>query len=202
MTARWPDLAGRIVQDETGERHVLPVRVYFEDTDFSGLVYHGSYVRWFERGRSDFLRLKGNDHRALITGAGREPAAFVVRRLSRLADDPAKHARRPAARTAARAPAGDREAAARENRADDLARVSQVHQGHDRAVAEKKRGDEDVLMEKRQDDVPAAAHAIEGPVDVASLDAAGRRDQPHIAQIEVGKQSCGESDAGFLDAAV
>lgn len=83
MTARWPDLAGRIVQDETGERHLLPVRVYFEDTDFSGLVYHGSYVRWFERGRSDFLRLKGNDHRALISGAGsREPAAFVVRRLS------------------------------------------------------------------------------------------------------------------------
>jgi len=60
----------------------LPVRVYFEDTDFSGLVYHASYVRWCERGRSDFLRLLGNDHRALIEGiAGREPAAFVVRRM-------------------------------------------------------------------------------------------------------------------------
>ena len=45
-------------------------------------VYHGSYVRWCERGRSDFLRLIGNDHRALIDGsAGREPAAFVVRRM-------------------------------------------------------------------------------------------------------------------------
>jgi len=61
---------------------VLPIRVYFEDTDFSGLVYHGSYIRWCERGRSDFLRLVGNDHRALIDGStGREPAAFVVRRM-------------------------------------------------------------------------------------------------------------------------
>ena len=58
------------------------VRVYFEDTDFSGLVYHGSYVRWCERGRSDFLRLLGNSHRDLEEGAGeREPAAFVVRRM-------------------------------------------------------------------------------------------------------------------------
>ncbi len=64
-------------------RHVLPVRVYFEDTDFSGLVYHGSYVRWCERGRSDFLRLLGGDHRRLIDGSdGNEPAAFVVRRMS------------------------------------------------------------------------------------------------------------------------
>jgi acyl-CoA thioester hydrolase len=81
---RWPDLAGRIVADASGRRrHVLPIRVYFEDTDFSGLVYHGSYVRWCERGRSDFLRLVGNDHKALIEGAGgREPAAFVVRRMA------------------------------------------------------------------------------------------------------------------------
>jgi acyl-CoA thioester hydrolase len=78
----WPDLAGRIVADAAGRRPILPVRVYFEDTDFSGLVYHASYLRWCERGRSDFLRLVGNDHRALIEGAaGREPAAFVVRRM-------------------------------------------------------------------------------------------------------------------------
>lgn len=78
----WPDLAGRLVEEGGGRRHILPVRVYFEDTDFSGLVYHASYVRWCERGRSDFLRLLGNDHRALITGTeGREPAAFVVRRM-------------------------------------------------------------------------------------------------------------------------
>ncbi|MHA1179161.1 MAG: YbgC/FadM family acyl-CoA thioesterase [Alphaproteobacteria bacterium] len=80
---RWPDLAGRLVEDPAGRHHVLPVRVYFEDTDFSGLVYHGSYVRWCERGRSDFLRLLGGDHRRLIDGSGsNEPAAFVVRRMS------------------------------------------------------------------------------------------------------------------------
>src|SRR5215470_13227992 len=80
---RWPDLAGRIIADGGGRRHVLPIRVYFEDTDFSGLVYHATYLRWCERGRSDFLRLLGNDHQALIAGgAGREPAAFVVRRMA------------------------------------------------------------------------------------------------------------------------
>lgn len=78
----WPDLAGRLEGHGPNRRHVLPIRVYFEDTDFSGLVYHASYIRWCERGRSDFLRLIGNDHRGLIEGADREPAAFVVRRLT------------------------------------------------------------------------------------------------------------------------
>lgn len=75
---RWPDLAGRA---EAG-RHVLPVRVYFEDTDFSGLVYHASYVRWMERGRSDWLRLLGVHHGELMgEEAAAGSAAFVVRRL-------------------------------------------------------------------------------------------------------------------------
>jgi len=79
----WPDLAGRLVTGADGSRHhVIPVRVYFEDTDFSGLVYHASYLRWCERGRSDYLRLVGNEHRTLIEGSGSaEPAAFVVRRM-------------------------------------------------------------------------------------------------------------------------
>jgi acyl-CoA thioester hydrolase len=79
----WPDLAGRLVSDAEGHRHhVLPVRVYFEDTDFSGLVYHATYLRWCERGRSDYLRLVGNEHRVLIEGGdGAEPSAFVVRRM-------------------------------------------------------------------------------------------------------------------------
>lgn len=74
----WPDLAGRLI-DAGRDGHVLPVRVYFEDTDFSGLVYHGAYVHWCERGRSDYLRLLGVHHSALIAGA--VPAAFVVRRM-------------------------------------------------------------------------------------------------------------------------
>lgn len=79
----WPDLAGRIIDDEQGRRHILPVRVYFEDTDFAQVVYHASYVRWCERGRSDFLRLLGTDARRLIDGSdSHEPAAFVVRRMN------------------------------------------------------------------------------------------------------------------------
>ncbi len=79
----WPDLAGRLVVDDDGRRsHRLPVRVYFEDTDFSGVVYHATYLRWCERGRSDFLRLLGNDHQALLEGKDGTPAAFVVRRMN------------------------------------------------------------------------------------------------------------------------
>ena len=78
----WPDLAGRIVSDVNGARHVLPVRVYFEDTDAGGIVYHATYIRFAERGRTDFLRLLGTDARRMIDGSdNKEPAAFVVRRM-------------------------------------------------------------------------------------------------------------------------
>lgn len=73
----WPDLAGRI----EGDRHILPVRVYFEDTDFTGLVYHANFLKFCERGRSDFIRLLGIDHRSLENPERGEPAVFVVRRI-------------------------------------------------------------------------------------------------------------------------
>ncbi len=63
-----------------GAEHVLPVRVYYEDTDFTGLVYHASYMRFFERGRTEFLRAAGVEHAALL--ASDDPAAFAVTRLS------------------------------------------------------------------------------------------------------------------------
>ncbi len=47
-----------------GALHLFPVRVYYEDTDLSGIVYHANYLRWFERARSDLLRLLGIDQRA------------------------------------------------------------------------------------------------------------------------------------------
>lgn len=47
-----------------GPLHLFPVRVYYEDTDLSGMVYHANYLRWFERARSDMLRLLGIDQRA------------------------------------------------------------------------------------------------------------------------------------------
>ena len=63
-----------------GQDHLLPVRVYYEDTDFTGLVYHANYVRYFERGRSDFLRLAGVGHVELLEQD--EPLAFVVSDLA------------------------------------------------------------------------------------------------------------------------
>ena len=47
-----------------GREHRLGIRVYFEDTDLSGVVYHANYLRWMERARSDMLRLAGIDQRA------------------------------------------------------------------------------------------------------------------------------------------
>jgi acyl-CoA thioester hydrolase len=62
-----------------GREHVLPVRIYYEDTDFTGLVYHANYLRYFERGRSDFFRLLGVSHSALL--ALPEPTAFTLTRI-------------------------------------------------------------------------------------------------------------------------
>jgi acyl-CoA thioester hydrolase len=63
--------------------HTLLVRVYYEDTDFSGVVYHASYLRFMERGRTDYLRLLGIDHRALFEQTAQEAPgfAFAVRAM-------------------------------------------------------------------------------------------------------------------------
>ena len=64
-------------------RHFQPVRVYYEDTDFSGVVYHASYLRFMERGRSNYLRLLGADQRAMFEEVAKEAPgfAFVVRAM-------------------------------------------------------------------------------------------------------------------------
>ena len=66
-----------------GGRHFQPVRVYYEDTDFSGVVYHASYLRFMERGRSNYLRQLGADQRALFEEVTKEAPgfAFVVRSM-------------------------------------------------------------------------------------------------------------------------
>ncbi len=74
MTLSQP-LSGVI---EAGE-HRLRVRVYYEDTDFTGLVYHANYLKFFERGRSDYLRLLGVHHHELK--AHEDQIAFAVRHL-------------------------------------------------------------------------------------------------------------------------
>jgi len=61
----------------------MPVRVYYEDTDFSGIVYHANYLRFMERGRTNYLRLLGADHAALFAQAQTQAPgfAFVVRSM-------------------------------------------------------------------------------------------------------------------------
>jgi len=62
-----------------GRVHHLPVRIYYEDTDFTGLVYHANYLRYCERGRSDALRVAGVHH-SLLLGQP-EPLGFAVNRI-------------------------------------------------------------------------------------------------------------------------
>src|SRR5260221_5244481 len=64
-------------------RHHMQIRVYYEDTDFSGIVYHANYLRFMERGRTNHLRLMGADQHALFAEAQAETPgfAFVVRSM-------------------------------------------------------------------------------------------------------------------------
>ena len=64
-------------------RHHMQVRVYYEDTDFSGIVYHANYLRFMERGRTNHLRLMGASQHALFEQAQEETPgfAFVVRSM-------------------------------------------------------------------------------------------------------------------------
>lgn len=59
-------------------QHWITIRVYYEDTDFTGLVYHANYLKYCERGRSDFLRDAGVDHQSLLNRP--DPAAFTILR--------------------------------------------------------------------------------------------------------------------------
>lgn len=64
-------------------QHRMAVRVYYEDTDFTGIVYHANYLRFMERGRTNYLRLLGADQHALFAAAEAEAPgfAFVVRSM-------------------------------------------------------------------------------------------------------------------------
>jgi len=66
--------------------HRFPVRIYYEDTDFSGNVYHAAYLKFFERGRTEFLRDEGIHHSELAA----EGIAFAVRSME-IAFDGAAH---------------------------------------------------------------------------------------------------------------
>lgn len=62
-----------------GGRHVLPLRVYYEDTDAAGIVYYANWLRFLERGRTELLRRLGQEHSALRDERG---VNWVVRRLA------------------------------------------------------------------------------------------------------------------------
>jgi acyl-CoA thioester hydrolase len=62
-----------------GPVHLYAVRAYFEDTDLSGVVYHANYLRWFERARSDMLRLLSVDQRAVHEAGG---GAYAVAEMN------------------------------------------------------------------------------------------------------------------------
>jgi acyl-CoA thioester hydrolase len=63
-----------------GQAFVFPIRVYYEDTDFSGVVYHASYLRFMERGRSEFLRAAGAPHQEMLAAV--PPLFWAVRRMA------------------------------------------------------------------------------------------------------------------------
>ena len=65
-------------------RHFLTVRVCYEDTDFTGIVYHANFLRYMERGRTNHLRLISANHRALLEATEKEAPgfAFVVRSMT------------------------------------------------------------------------------------------------------------------------
>jgi len=73
------ELAGRLIAGG----HAMQVRVYYEDTDFTGIVYHANYLRFMERGRTNHLRLMGAEQHALFAEAQAETPgfAFVVRSM-------------------------------------------------------------------------------------------------------------------------
>ncbi|MFI4999116.1 MAG: tol-pal system-associated acyl-CoA thioesterase [Reyranellales bacterium] len=67
--------SGSIVDGE----HVLPLRIYYEDTDAAGIVYYANWLRFLERGRTELLRLLGQEHTALAAERG---VNWVVRRCA------------------------------------------------------------------------------------------------------------------------
>ena len=77
MTAPLLPASGEFHSDRI---HRLPVRVYYEDTDFSGIVYHARYLHFFERGRTESLRALGIHYSELA--AQEDALAFAVRRMN------------------------------------------------------------------------------------------------------------------------
>jgi acyl-CoA thioester hydrolase len=83
VTDAGPPMTAHLDGTIRNGRHHMQIRVYYEDTDFSGIVYHANYLRFMERGRTNHLRLMGADQHALFAEAEAESPgfAFVVRSM-------------------------------------------------------------------------------------------------------------------------
>lgn len=101
--------------------HALPVRVYYEDTDAGGIVYHAQYLCFAERGRTELLRSIGVDHRQLLAEEG---GIFAVRRLTADFRAPARLDDALAVETRARACSGARLFLVQDIKRDDQVLVS------------------------------------------------------------------------------
>src|SRR5205823_3711768 len=77
VTEPAPPLTAHVDGAIRDGRHHMPIRVYYEDTDFSGIVYHANYLRFMERGRTNYLRLLGADHRSLFEDTENEAPGFA-----------------------------------------------------------------------------------------------------------------------------
>ncbi|UNK38808.1 tol-pal system-associated acyl-CoA thioesterase [Shinella sp. H4-D48] len=75
------DMPHHLSGELTEAGHRLVQRVYYEDTDFSGVVYHARYLHFLERGRTDYLRLLGVEQGSLVLEEDREGLVFVVHRM-------------------------------------------------------------------------------------------------------------------------
>jgi len=71
-----PDAAGEF----RGKTHILPIRIYYEDTDLSGVVYHANYLRFMERGRSEYFRCAGITRLAQLEDP--QPTAWTLKKAS------------------------------------------------------------------------------------------------------------------------
>ncbi|MBN9470848.1 MAG: tol-pal system-associated acyl-CoA thioesterase [Bosea sp.] len=80
MTDLQPRPADHKSADHKPAGHRISVRVYYEDTDFSGVVYHASYLRFMERGRTELIRALGIEQRELFDGDA--ALGFAVRRMT------------------------------------------------------------------------------------------------------------------------
>ena len=71
-------LSNCLIDNEHGKGHEMEVRVYYEDTDFSGVVYHSNYLKYMERSRTEWLRLLDIFH----TDLAEERSAFAIHRMT------------------------------------------------------------------------------------------------------------------------